>query len=173
LVLVTGETKSDWWHRSGDEGIYPRYELVDEYRRHSNGQSFHVVPLSVLLEKVGASKETVEDVRREELEVSRPLSLSAIVKDWPLIRSQVKASGNIGRRVEALLQQTDPVAVIARTVVLATPYEFHRNRLSSVEVTEVIISVLEALYGGPMNISVTSHGTDDLDVLSFDDGPPV
>ncbi|UGX93094.1 PIN domain-containing protein [Bradyrhizobium barranii subsp. barranii] len=32
LIFVTGEEKADWFVRSDNEGVYPRPELVDEYR---------------------------------------------------------------------------------------------------------------------------------------------
>ncbi|MCG3255278.1 MAG: DUF4935 domain-containing protein, partial [Candidatus Heimdallarchaeota archaeon] len=43
LVFVSGDKKSDWFHRIDNEPLYPRYELVDEYRRNSSGKSFHII----------------------------------------------------------------------------------------------------------------------------------
>ena len=40
LIFVTSEQKADWWHkRPGGDGetLYPRFELVDEFRRASGG----------------------------------------------------------------------------------------------------------------------------------------
>ena len=36
----------------------PRYELIEEYRRHSGGKSFHIATLQELLEITGATKLT-------------------------------------------------------------------------------------------------------------------
>jgi hypothetical protein len=66
VIFVSGEEKSDWWHRSEGQPLYPRFELVDEYRRASGGQSFHIVKFSELLELYGASSETVAEVREGE-----------------------------------------------------------------------------------------------------------
>lgn len=66
VIFVSGEEKPDWWHSSERQPLYPRYELVDEFRRHSEGRSFHIVELSRLLELYGASKQVVEEVQRGE-----------------------------------------------------------------------------------------------------------
>lgn len=67
LLFVSGEKKADWWHQSEGRELYTRFELVDEYRRHSEGQSFHMVTFSAFLKIAGASKATVEAVRKLEL----------------------------------------------------------------------------------------------------------
>jgi hypothetical protein len=63
---VSIDEKPDWWYQSEKQPLYPRYELVDEFRRASNQQSFHIVTLSRFLELYGASQDVVEEVRREE-----------------------------------------------------------------------------------------------------------
>ena len=67
LLFVSEEKKADWWHQSEGRELYPRFELVDEYRRHSDGQSFHMMTFSTFLKVTGASKATVEAVRMLEL----------------------------------------------------------------------------------------------------------
>lgn len=41
LTFVTGEEKSDWWYQSNNRALYPRFELVDEYRRASKESLFN------------------------------------------------------------------------------------------------------------------------------------
>jgi hypothetical protein len=65
-VLVSGETKPDWVIRSMDHALYPRYELVDEYRRASEGGAFHILRFSALLELYGASPQIVQEVSSQE-----------------------------------------------------------------------------------------------------------
>src|SRR6266404_3398557 len=50
VVFVSGDEKADWWLRSEGEALYPRFELVDEFRRISEGREFHIVKFSELLE---------------------------------------------------------------------------------------------------------------------------
>lgn len=66
VIFVSGEEKADWWLRSEGQTIFPRFELVDEYRRASSGASFHIIKLSTLLELFDATSETVEEIRAEE-----------------------------------------------------------------------------------------------------------
>lgn len=65
LLFVTGEEKADWQHRSDHQGLLPRCELVDEFRRKS-GAPFYIAPFSGLLELFEAPKEVVSAVRKEE-----------------------------------------------------------------------------------------------------------
>ncbi|MEG4581601.1 PIN domain-containing protein [Microcoleus sp. MON1_C5] len=69
VIFVSGEEKPDWWHRSNDQKLYPRYELVEEFRRGSEGQSFYMINLAELLKIYGATKEVVEEVKQEEKRV--------------------------------------------------------------------------------------------------------
>ena len=66
VIFVSGDEKADWWYQSVKQNLYPRYELVDEFRRASEGKSFHIVSFSGFLKLYGASKEVVEQVRNEE-----------------------------------------------------------------------------------------------------------
>jgi len=69
VIFVSGDEKSDWWHKSESQALYPRYELVDEFRRESNGGSFYIIPFSRFLDLYGASEEVVQEVRQEEVSV--------------------------------------------------------------------------------------------------------
>ncbi len=66
VIFVSGEEKADWFQKSEKLALYPRYELVDEFRRASGGQSFYIIRFSRFLELFGASEELVEEVRQEE-----------------------------------------------------------------------------------------------------------
>ncbi|MCP3105470.1 PIN-like domain-containing protein [Myxococcus sp. K15C18031901] len=66
LIFVTGEEKSDWQHRSGGRGFLPRFELVDEYRRASDGAAFYIIQMSELLELLQVEDSAVEEIKQEE-----------------------------------------------------------------------------------------------------------
>jgi len=67
VIFVSGDEKTDWYLKGeGGSALYPRYELVDEFRRSSEGQTFHILKFSLFLELYGASKEVVDQVRKEE-----------------------------------------------------------------------------------------------------------
>ena len=83
VIFVSGEEKADWWHKSDKQALYPRYELVNEFERVSNGQSFHIVTLSTLLELYGASSMVIDEVRLEEQVLNKNLRFERH-KEWYL-----------------------------------------------------------------------------------------
>lgn len=93
LIFVTGEEKADWWHRVDSQPLYPRFELVDEYRRASEGHSFHIIKFSQFLELFGASSEVVAEVREEEtLRASRgPLTAHSAMRTQAMQAEQAVA----------------------------------------------------------------------------------
>jgi hypothetical protein len=71
VIFVTGEEKADWHIRSNGEGIYPRPELVDEFRRMSGGHNIQLLKLADLLQSIGGvTEDTVEDIRHAESIIS-------------------------------------------------------------------------------------------------------
>ena len=66
VIFVSGDEKTDWWYQSEGQALYPRYELIDEYRRCSDGQSFHIVSFSGLLDLYGVSEEVISEIREKE-----------------------------------------------------------------------------------------------------------
>jgi hypothetical protein len=77
VIFVSGDEKPDWWYQSENQALYPRYELVDEFRRSSGGQSFHIIKFSDLLRLYGATVKTVQEVRQEEIQVRAEPGLPA------------------------------------------------------------------------------------------------
>jgi len=67
VIFVSGEEKPDWWHLSNKQPLYPRYELVDEFRRVSEGQTFHIIKFSRFIDLFGASEEVVREIQRKEV----------------------------------------------------------------------------------------------------------
>lgn len=66
VILVSGEEKNDWRHKTNNQVLYPRYELVDEFRRESEGHQFHLIQFSDFLNLYGASEQVVQEVRQRE-----------------------------------------------------------------------------------------------------------
>ncbi|MGC4190365.1 MAG: hypothetical protein QM589_03915, partial [Thermomicrobiales bacterium] len=68
------------------------------------------------------------------------IGIDSIVEQWVQIRNDVKA---VNRRTEALLQQVDPAGVAGDTLVLVSPYEFHRNKVNSDEARAIVEDVIQ------------------------------
>jgi DNA polymerase-3 subunit gamma/tau len=73
-----------------------------------------------------------------------------MIDSWPRIRADVKA---VNRRIEALLQQIDPVSIAGTKVTLVSPYEFHRNRVNTDEVRIVIEEVIGRIFREKVTVS--------------------
>ncbi|MCC6314667.1 MAG: hypothetical protein IT337_11725, partial [Thermomicrobiales bacterium] len=73
------------------------------------------------------------------------LSVDQLAELWPRIRQDVKA---LNRRAEALLANADPARVVGNQITLTTPYEFHRDKLNSAEMRELVQTVIGRLAGG-------------------------
>lgn len=67
LVFVSGDEKPDWQYRTENQVFAPRYELIDEYRRASDGKGFYMLSFSNFLEIFKAPVEVVSEVRDQEL----------------------------------------------------------------------------------------------------------
>jgi len=66
VIFVSGDEKVDWWHQSGKTALYPRFELVDEFREKTIGKSFHIVSLSKLLELFETDEDVVASIKTSE-----------------------------------------------------------------------------------------------------------
>jgi hypothetical protein len=75
LIFVSADGKADWRVRSANKALYPNFELVEAYRRTSNGQTFHIIDLAGLLKLFGASDEVVREVKQTEAR--------SITVQWP------------------------------------------------------------------------------------------
>lgn len=84
-----------------------------------------------------------------------PLSVDTIADLWPQIRRDVKA---VNRRIEALLQNIDPVAINGDLITLASPYDFHRKRLNEEEVRTMIEDVISRLVNDRVRITCVMKG---------------
>lgn len=66
VIFVSGDEKSDWRYQSASKALWPRYELIEEFRRETQGLTFHILGFAELLELSNAPKKVIEEVRREE-----------------------------------------------------------------------------------------------------------
>jgi hypothetical protein len=89
VILVSNDVKTDWWYQSDKESLYPRFELVDEFRRETGGRSVHIVTFSKFLDLYGASEAVIEEVRVEEklaqidrISSARPQALHQAIWKW-------------------------------------------------------------------------------------------
>lgn len=104
LIFVTGEEKADWFVRSGGDAVFPRPELLIEYRAASGGKSLQLSSLSEVLEQFGAETSVVSEVRAAEETANSAVrsSASARTKNFHLL-----GQGGTGSLVEFDYSQND------------------------------------------------------------------
>ena len=90
VIFVSLDQKPDWWSQSEGRPLYPRFELVEEFSRVSDGQSFHILKFSSFLDLYGASKEVIEEVRKEEVQVRIELLQSSPKSNLLLLASEIE-----------------------------------------------------------------------------------
>jgi len=78
MIFVSADRKPDWWCQSGGEPLYPRFELIDEYRRASSGKTLQMTMFSNFLRLFGAEEDVVNIVRKEE----RDTITAAAIAKW-------------------------------------------------------------------------------------------
>ncbi|NLS04331.1 DUF4935 domain-containing protein [Rhizobium sp. P32RR-XVIII] len=96
LIFVTGEEKADWFVRSDAERVYPRPELVDEYRRASGGKSIRLSTLGELLEEMKVAAEVVSEVKAVERAANNAVQSAPVIKTVGIVtavrRQRVKSA---------------------------------------------------------------------------------
>jgi PIN like domain len=76
LIFVTGDEKADWFVRADGEGIYPRPELLDEYRRASKGRSLRLSSFHGVLSELHVPEPTVADIREAEAQANTAIRVA-------------------------------------------------------------------------------------------------
>ncbi|WMW56484.1 PIN domain-containing protein [Agrobacterium pusense] len=66
LIFVTGEEKADWFVRLNGQGVYPRPELVAEYKKHSGGKNIRLVEFHEVLSEMEVPQDFVNLIESAE-----------------------------------------------------------------------------------------------------------
>ncbi|WP_375283909.1 PIN-like domain-containing protein [Sphingobium yanoikuyae] len=100
-ILVTDESKNDWWVRSNG-AYHPRPELIEEFRRETEGLTLHMVPLSGLLAAFKSPTAVVEQARRLEKKANNVIE--QILTDSPKTTNVLmrRTRDRIKERIRAL-----------------------------------------------------------------------
>lgn len=70
LIFVTNDQKNDWWVQGNGKALFPKRELIEEYREASGGRDLHLMTLAQFLAEFEAEKEVVDAVRQVDAEVA-------------------------------------------------------------------------------------------------------
>lgn len=89
VVFVTNETKADWWHRGEGIPLMPRVELIEEFRRHTEGRSFNMISFSGLFDLLGIEESLLEEIRAQEERDEQGYLLSVIDRIYSELTTQI------------------------------------------------------------------------------------
>lgn len=86
IVFISGDEKNDWFHKSEKQALYPRFELLAEFKNKTHSKSFHILRLSELLGKLGAKAQVVEEIETSE---SKALDFNeaSLINDLPVYKA--------------------------------------------------------------------------------------
>lgn len=155
VVFISGDEKPDWYHRSENQALYPRYELVDEFRRNSDGHSFHMISLSELLDLFGASSDVVEEIIHQEAQerfiqgsFSKYVPIEAhlseqVVYNWLMRRypnADISLTGEMGKYGHG----ADMIIKDINEGIIGVQVKFLKSRKQSPR--KMLLNVLENFY---------------------------
>ena len=69
LIIVTDDAKEDWWYKVNNETKSPRVELIREFSKQTDGQSFHMYRTGQFMEfakkydKVTISEKSIKEIK--------------------------------------------------------------------------------------------------------------
>ena len=107
VIFVSGDEKADWYKISENYALYPRYELVDEFRRASGGCSFHMIRFSRFLDLFGVTNEIVKQVERNEGKTVQPLASNYAILKWEEDVTAILKKIQTRFRMHLLLEDAD------------------------------------------------------------------
>lgn len=70
VIFISNDEKNDWFHKQDKVGMYPKFELYDEFRRSTGNRSFSIISFLKFLELSNAKSETLEEVKQSITESS-------------------------------------------------------------------------------------------------------
>lgn len=115
IVFVSGDEKPDWYHRSDNIGLYPRFELISEFKNKCDDLSFHIIKLSDLLKLMGAKDEVISEVKIEE----------QLESDLKISKYFTPSSASVGEAVYLYYKNNYNKVVLPRNDEV--PYDFKYN----------------------------------------------
>lgn len=67
LIFVSNDEKADWYNQSNGQSFLPRYELIDEYKRKSMGETIYIINFSTFLDLFEIDSKVSQEIEKIEL----------------------------------------------------------------------------------------------------------
>jgi len=101
IIFITAETKEDWYHLVDGHHIFPRYELIEEYKQATKGHRLGIANLSTLLKERGADEKAVLEFEDNQADLSNSQDARFPATDIQLNQPTVAAEFRFRRRLSS------------------------------------------------------------------------
>ena len=91
VIFISHDSKNDWFHKSENQALYPRYELQYEFQLTNPGKSFFIIQLSEFMKIFNVNDKVIQEI--EETEFVNSLN-EFERKIWYAIKNQRLVSFN-------------------------------------------------------------------------------
>lgn len=169
MIFVSGEEKADWQHRADNTALLPRFELLDEYRRASNGRALYIVPLSKLLELLNVAEDSVNEVKNEEVRV---LEASLVDVECPYcsLEFSVHVAPAVGSSMVPICPKCDQRFHVHRTRSGVTVHAGSPSFARSGKRETVVLNPSETLLQNAVAVDCPSCGELTMAILGSEPG---
>ncbi|MGK4581364.1 PIN-like domain-containing protein [Kitasatospora sp. HPMI-4] len=154
VLLVTDDTKEDWYRRQSGQTIGPRTELVREMRS-TAGVAYYQQPLSGFLRRAGkvlskpVSEETIKQTKHHSIHAAAAHYESIVVSEILSLHEQGLAP--MVQRLEA--DDGIDLIVTVDSTTFAVVINYHKHAFSTAAAMRAISSLPRQLYALPIVIS--------------------
>ncbi|TWI84973.1 hypothetical protein IQ13_0126 [Lacibacter cauensis] len=114
VIFVSNDEKNDWFHKQDKIGMYPKFELYDEFRRVTNSKSFAIISFLQFLEMSNAKEDTIKEVKQslEETKEEENEYYQVDVNDLTIGKQVRHKKFGIGTVTQILTQYKQPIVEI-------------------------------------------------------------
>jgi hypothetical protein len=101
IIFVSHDLKNDWYHKSDNQVLFPRYELQYEFQLINPNKSFHIVQLSEFSKLFNVSESIISEIEETEL-------ISSFSEDERKILYSIKYQRLLSFNYKKLLRIVEP-----------------------------------------------------------------
>ncbi|WP_343659917.1 PIN domain-containing protein [Chryseobacterium sp.] len=97
IVFISGDEKKDWFYQVDKQSLYPKFELITEFRGKAPDRTFSIIKLSELLELYGVNEKVIKELEEQEVVKIFEYGNNVVdaVKNWILdVYERVYSVGN-------------------------------------------------------------------------------
>lgn len=161
IIFVSGDQKADWRYGSENDKLFPRYELIDEFRRKTEGKTIHLIQLSTLLDLFDVNEEIINEIKTEESKsFSKKATVTIINSKDTVIKRLINAKKTLKvllRKINKALNkysnrevigkiEKDQLSKIIDEIVRERPFASFENIFSNEEIERYSFENLESFY---------------------------